>query len=133
MAVATKPKRIQLRRTKGWRMPANSVKVDRSTRWGNPFRPGEPAVVRVFDMIELQINHIPYLEANILLTLQVGDSADCLRLFRIYSLARAYHLSIGDTDPWKELRGKNLACWCPLGKPCHADVLLEIANAEASP
>ena len=27
-----------------------------------------------------------------------------------------------------ELRGKNLACWCPVGSPCHADVLLEIAN-----
>jgi hypothetical protein len=30
-----------------------------------------------------------------------------------------------------ELRGKDLACWCPLDQPCHADVLLEIANAEA--
>lgn len=29
----------------------------------------------------------------------------------------------------KELRGKNLSCTCPLNKPCHADVLLEIANA----
>jgi hypothetical protein len=28
-----------------------------------------------------------------------------------------------------ELKGKNLACWCPLGEPCHADVLLELANA----
>ena len=27
-----------------------------------------------------------------------------------------------------ELRGKDLACWCPLGQPCHADVLLEVAN-----
>ena len=27
-----------------------------------------------------------------------------------------------------ELRGKNLACWCPLDQPCHADVLLELAN-----
>jgi len=26
------------------------------------------------------------------------------------------------------LRGKDLACWCPLDQPCHADVLLEIAN-----
>lgn len=26
------------------------------------------------------------------------------------------------------LRGKNLMCWCPLYLPCHADVLLEIAN-----
>ena len=29
---------------------------------------------------------------------------------------------------FEELRGKNLACWCPLGSPCHADVLLELAN-----
>lgn len=28
------------------------------------------------------------------------------------------------------LRGKNLACWCPVGSPCHADVLLRIANAD---
>ena len=27
------------------------------------------------------------------------------------------------------LAGKNLACWCKPGTPCHADVLLEIANA----
>ena len=32
-----KPRRIQLRRSKGWRMPKNTVKVDRSTKFGNPF------------------------------------------------------------------------------------------------
>ncbi len=26
------------------------------------------------------------------------------------------------------LRGKNLACWCAIGAPCHADVLIELAN-----
>lgn len=31
------------------------------------------------------------------------------------------------------LRGKNLACWCPLDQPCHADVLLELANAPTNP
>jgi hypothetical protein len=31
------PKRVQLSRIKGWRMPENTVKVDRSTRWGNPW------------------------------------------------------------------------------------------------
>lgn len=31
-------------------------------------------------------------------------------------------------DVRQELRGKNLACWCPPGEPCHADVLLRIAN-----
>jgi uncharacterized protein DUF4326 len=29
----------------------------------------------------------------------------------------------------RELRGRDLACWCPIGQPCHADVLLEVANA----
>jgi len=28
-----------------------------------------------------------------------------------------------------ELRGHDLACWCPLDQPCHGDVLLELANA----
>jgi hypothetical protein len=30
------------------------------------------------------------------------------------------------------LRGKNLACWCKLGEPCHADVLLELANGKTA-
>jgi Domain of unknown function (DUF4326) len=38
---------------------------------------------------------------------------------------RAFYL-----EKVKELRGKNLACWCPLDHPCHADVLLELANAD---
>ncbi len=46
--------------------------------------------------------------------------------------------AIGDFRVWAinslhtdlhELRGKNLACWCPLDQPCHADVLLELANS----
>lgn len=32
-----------------------------------------------------------------------------------------------------ELSGKNLACWCPLDQPCHADVLLELANKDEAP
>ena len=28
----------------------------------------------------------------------------------------------------RELRGKDLCCWCPLDQPCHADILLKIAN-----
>ncbi|SFF27693.1 DUF4326 domain-containing protein [Nitrosomonas sp. Nm166] len=34
------PRRVQLKRVKGWRMPENTVKVDRTTKWGNPFAPG---------------------------------------------------------------------------------------------
>lgn len=35
------PERVQLSRRKGWRMPPNTVKVARPTRWGNPVRVGE--------------------------------------------------------------------------------------------
>ena len=31
-----------------------------------------------------------------------------------------------DLDP---LRGHDLACWCPLDQPCHADILLKLAAA----
>ena len=34
-------------------------------------------------------------------------------------------------DEVAKLRGKNLACWCPLDQPCHADVLIELANPDA--
>jgi hypothetical protein len=42
------PERIQLKRAKGWRMPENTVKVDRTTKWGNPFVPGKLAPVGPF-------------------------------------------------------------------------------------
>lgn len=41
--------------------------------------------------------------------------------------ATAYIGKIIENAPF--LRGKNLACWCALDQPCHADVLLEVANA----
>jgi hypothetical protein len=28
------------------------------------------------------------------------------------------------------LRGKNLGCWCRLGEPCHADILLRLVNQQ---
>lgn len=90
------PKRIQRKRTKGWRMPEGAVYVGRPTRWGNPFT--------------VTPDH---------------DAKACVREFRHYVLGR---LSSGVGYPLRELRGKDLACWCPLDQPCHADVLLELAN-----
>ena len=103
-ATVNAPHRVQLRRTKGWRMPENTVKVDRTTRWGNPF------VVSKYNTPEKAVAQFRR---------AVADYAD-----------------VGlwlDFDPESEralapLRGKNLACWCPLDAPCHADVLLELAN-----
>lgn len=101
------PSRVQLSRRKGWRMPLDTVKVDRSTKWGNPFIVGKH-----------------------------GTRAECVDLFE-KMLAGYTCVSTGDSDKQiayremvlrdrGELAGKNLACWCPIGAPCHADVLLKI-------
>lgn len=83
------PQRIQLSRKKGWRMPPNTVKVDRSTKWGNPF---------------------------------TAKNSGCVDPVMRFACEVA---PLWNVEP---LRGKNLACWCPLDQSCHADVLLELAN-----
>ena len=102
------PERVQLSRRKGWRIPPNTVKVDRSTKWGNPFNQGSENLV------------LPWLK--------VIDRRHAFLLYR--SLAPYYQLLVEAARA--ELQGKNLACWCPLDDPyedaCHAAVLLRIAN-----
>jgi hypothetical protein len=51
-----------------------------------------------------------------------GTAAECVEKFRAEMERRK------DVLHFDELRGKNLACWCPLDQPCHAEVLLELAN-----
>jgi hypothetical protein len=100
------PERIQRTRKKGWRMPPNTRCVTRPGRYGNPFRIGD---VWVEPSGELHI---------------VNDSETAIDEFRSYIRAKL----IADPQFLEPLRGKNLACYCLLDKPCHADVLLELAN-----
>lgn len=100
------PVRIQLQRRKGWRMPANTVSVARPTKWGNPYRIVTPA----FGSMERETR------------------AGAVAAFRLRLVGL---LAIGAVD-LSPLRGKNLACFCRLDQPCHADVLLEFANKPAA-
>lgn len=117
------PKRIQRKRTKGWRMPVGSVYVGRTTKWGNPFKVGIH-----------------------------GDAGECVAFYRqtfeAIRLNTFHKLPARFQKAWREhhatwlpiwidvwvtseawgLRGKDLACFCRLDAPCHADVLLELAN-----
>jgi hypothetical protein len=52
--MSVQPQRIQLKRTKGWRMPANTVKVDRTTRWAN--YPAARAGVNGLESVEIFAN-----------------------------------------------------------------------------
>ncbi|MDF5758589.1 DUF4326 domain-containing protein [Spongiactinospora sp. TRM90649] len=100
------PERIHRRRTRGWRMPPGAVYVGRPGYWRNPFKVGEP----VGDADGGGI---------------VRDRAHAVELYRAY-LERVPTVA---EDVRSALAGRDLACWCPPDEPCHADVLLELANS----
>lgn len=111
------PHRVQLSRAAGWRIPDDTVKVDRSTRWGNPFVVGRDGT------------QSECVEAFAFLA---GEAAGLQALARVLVppeglQATEAMLAELKTDP-SPLRGKHLACWCRLDQPCHADVLLRLAN-----
>lgn len=95
------PVRIRRRRTRGWRKPPETVIVDRTSRWGNPFRHTDPGQDRDTATTRYQhwLTHDP-----------AGQ--------RVAIAAR------------KQLAGQHLACPCPDDGPCHADVLLSVANPQ---
>jgi hypothetical protein len=112
------PKRIQRRRSKGWRMPPGAVYVGRPTRWGNVYTV-EPSSREWL----AQSNVAPGICFS---TSLAGATRFAVDAFRRY-VSRNGDLR---AEIRAELGGKDLACWCPLDQPCHADVLLEIANAD---
>lgn len=88
-------------------MPPNTVSVARPGKWGNPYRIG---------------------------MLGVPDAATAVALFRRaldrHDLPDDHQRFVFTPERLRaDLGGKNLACWCKLGEPCHADVLLKVANA----
>lgn len=114
------PVRIQRKRTKGWRMPANTVYVGRPTKFGNPFEVGKQ---NPYGTITKDIRHS--------CVIYLGFAPQNAKLI---ASAR------------EELKGANLACFCglcdlhkdglPMGnncpycQRCHADILLRLANEE---
>ena len=112
--MADLPTRIQLSRAKGWRLPQGAMSVARPTIWGNPWTIAG-ARGAGFEGTDADLR------------------AQCVAFFR-NGLAAGLPALNGMWARIPELRGKSLACWCPLpvpGEPdnCHAAVLLELANA----
>ena len=136
------PKRIQRKRIKGWKMPPNTVAVTRPGKFGNPFdfrssdcsflalsygcrgdrRGRQEASVRAFR---------EWIEPN-----AKGSTVRYERGVCFGNEESSFQIGprfiVGAPPSIKtiraELAGKNLACFCALDQPCHADVLLELAN-----
>lgn len=111
--------RIQRRRTKGWRMPEGAIYVGRPSPWGNHWE-----IVR---QPRTAWNHeTPFgvwaVEDGMRVTLGSFVNEERARYWAVQGFRRDFD---GDVEP---LRGHDLVCWCPLDQPCHADVLLELAN-----
>lgn len=121
MVLKAMVKRIQRKRTKGWRIPAGSVYVGRGSRWGNPFVVKGNKVYGLDGEIvyegENPRKKAVELYADWLMPYKHGDD------LKTFYQSTAMHDSIVE-----ELKGKNLCCWCALDEICHADWLLKIAN-----
>jgi hypothetical protein len=99
------PTRIQYLRGRSRNSPAQTVLVSGQTRWRNPFLIGEDGV---------------------------ANRERAVAEFREALLGDRLDITVEEVQ--RQLRGQNLACWCPLDRPCHADVLLEVANrSDAAP
>ena len=114
------PDRIQRQRAKGWRMPEGAVYVGRPTRWGNPW------------IVELAQG-----VGWICTDTRTGLSVQARGPVHAHDLAVANYrtwIREGDAAGFADaaraaLRGRTLCCWCPPHLACHADVLIEVANA----
>lgn len=97
------PKRIQRKTTKGWRLPENTVYVGRPSQWGNEFT-----------------------------VAKCGSAAKAVDL-EMHDLRKFACFHPDEFERWiNPLIGKNLACWCALDQPCHADALLELASEQVT-
>lgn len=117
------PKRIQRKRTEGWRMPENAVSVTRPGKYGNPFKVG-------LWFRRIASDWSVWSRSTDGQRGPFGDECvesleQSLELFADYAPKRL----TWDRGWLEPLRGKDLACWCKEGATCHADILLLLANS----
>lgn len=117
------PKRIQRKRTAGWKAPEGAKYVGRGSRFGNPFVVGQDA----HDRAHATALYREWLENN---SYDVHPP----------EISPEQRQAMDDRRDWilthaPELAGRNLMCWCPRPEPgepdhCHARILLNLANTK---
>lgn len=118
------PERIQRQRTAGWRMPERAIYVGRPTPFGNPF----PVATNGGELFPRSASVRMYREL-----VTTGETWFGEHRF-VRANRRGANLHVPTIDQIrKHLAGHDLVCWCPPSVQCHADVLLELANANEPP
>lgn len=100
-------------------MPENTVYVGRGTRWGNPCRIVPAGKSGPFNLERDGVGFIGQYTS-----IEAARQSATDRYVGL--ILSALVPSVEEIQ--SELTGKNLACWCPLDQPCHADVLLQLAS-----
>lgn len=113
------PARIQRKRTKGWKNPDNTIYVGRPTGFGNPFLP------RINSRWGKYLTVIQF-EQWLLANKRIIEHPRFGLVDKLIVSPRAWWI----LNHIKELKGKNLSCWCKEGDVCHADILLKLANED---
>lgn len=117
---ATAPLRIHRVSDPAWRAPANTVFVGRPTLYGNPFASTDPQKA-----LDAYLVHIQPGTKTISLGPELWVAPDAHKNALHYDYPGFLR-----TQGVRALRGKNLACTCPPGAPCHADALLMLVNSK---
>lgn len=114
------PERIQMSRQRPWRAEhPDAVIVARPSKWGNPFKVGN-------ELVPPRLGQNP----SVTITAELAVAAFASHVARFAAEFDEYTFG-GDQHDLAELAGRDLACWCALDQPCHADVLLRIANGSS--
>ena len=138
------PCRIQRQRAKGWRMPPGAVYVGRPSIYGNPWHVGQRGeiacrtdeIIAVPTTVDLgAYGKSPglafYMKGKSTRGIPIRSFGGPLTIEQVLSKYRGHILeTVGLRRIRANLCGKDLVCWCPLDQPCHADVLIELANRE---
>lgn len=150
------PKRIQRKRTKGWRTPEGAVYVGRPSAWGNPFpldgdwitwkavALGYRADARGRRQLAVSLYEAWITDSSVV-SLPLEDDGGVIEFTSGHAVPMAQHARdiaygasvlfdaplLREPPNLEPLRGCDLVCWCPPSQLCHADVLLEIANGDS--
>lgn len=128
------PVGIRQSRARGWRKPPGAISVARGPgrKYGNPFKVGD---IVGPDHPEWELVKWMHAERHLVgdwIPFKISDAHHAVEVFRTYVGAKVM------PDGWPltshivtDLHGHDLMCFCPVGSPCHRDVLLDIAARRA--
>ena len=118
------PERIQRKRTRGWQLPTSAVVVTRPSEFGNPYRI-YPVKDTATGKTEWWVENP---NINGVYMFKTRDEAQSAAV-KLYEHWVEHNAPMNYKDRARlALKGRDLACWCKPSQPCHADILLKLAN-----